>query len=124
MPVGEPLIILIAVLLVAMPVTHDLPTSPEQRLHSAARHGLVAVPVALGVANSCSVIENHLTVHTWAERVSILSTNSVHVTTRDHDWLRVLMENAGSRWSKVRVVCRGVMGDHWSILADFIVVEH
>ena len=66
MPVREPLVILIAILLVAVPIAHDLPAASEQCAYTAASHCLVAIPVALSVTDSGSVIEDHLAVHAWA----------------------------------------------------------
>ena len=50
MPVCHVLIILVSILFLAVIVAHYFATSSEKCVHAAAGHGLVAVPIALGVA--------------------------------------------------------------------------
>ena len=75
MPVGKSLIILIAILLTAVFVAHNSSAASEKDINTTTCHGLIAIPVALLIAcgfTTISIMDRHLAVDAWAERISIL----------------------------------------------------
>ena len=92
MPVCQSLIVLVSVLLCAMLVAHYSSASSVKSVETAASHGLVAIPVSLSITRF-SIFQANLAVHSWAQRISVLSPKPVHVSRSNNDWLWVLMVN-------------------------------
>ena len=122
MPVCQSLIVLVSVLLCAMLVAHYSSASSVKSVKTAAGHCLVAIPVSLSITRF-SIFQTNLAVHSWAQRISVLSSEPVHVSRSNNDWLWVLMVNLFT--SLVWLACciaSVYMSDNWGGLWNLLVI--
>ena len=125
MPICEPLIILIPVLLFAVFVTHALSTTSEEGDHSTAGHCLIAVPVSLCLARGDSVAKAHLAVHPRTQRVPVFASITHDVSACDQDWWWVLV-NWGTLIPLVRrrALTKANITNHWRLfLSDLRIIK-
>lgn len=102
MPISQPLVLLITILLLTMSITHDLSASSEKSIGSTARHRLIAIPISLSLADRNAISQHYLTVVSWTEWISVFTASTCEISRTNNDGFRIFVNNSTVAGSLIR----------------------